>query len=199
VAYTVPTFEEIRAAYLRDLQNLQSDAAVDTDSDNYVRASATAAAVDGLYAHQLWIVRQIFPDTADTDFLVLHAALRGLTLKAATRATGTVRFTGTAGAAIPAGTEAASEDDVAYVTTEAGVVGEDGAVEVAARASSAGAAGNLDSGAVLTLTSAPAGVDAAATVVGMLGGVDVETYASLLERLLDVLRNPPSGGNAADY
>lgn len=199
MSYTVPTFEEIRAAYLRDLQNLLADVSTDVDSDYYVRASAIASAIDGLYAHQLWIVKQIFPDTADSDYLVLHAALHGLTRKAATRAVGTVRFTGTAGAAVPAGTEGATGDGIAYVTTEAAVLDDEGTVDVPSRASSAGADGNLDAETELTLTSAPSGVDAMALVIDMLGGTDAETDASLLERLLEALRNPPSGGNAADY
>lgn len=197
--YTVPDYPAIRAAYLRDVKNLCPDAAVDVDSDHYVRGSGVASAVDGLYQHQLWILRQIFPDTADSDYLELHAALRAQRRKTATTAAGAIRFSGTVGAAVPSGVEAKTPAGAVFVTTAAGVIGAGGTVEIAARAGAAGAAGNLDAGTAVTLTSAPAGVLGAAVVVSMLGGTDAETDASLLARHLELLRNPPAGGNAADY
>lgn len=101
--YTIPTFEEIRQAYLRDVKNLLPDAATDADSDHFIRATATASAIDGLYHHQLWTARQILPDTADAEYLERHAALRGLTRKPAIAATGLVTVQGTPGALIAAG------------------------------------------------------------------------------------------------
>ncbi len=100
MAYTIPPFEDIRAAWLRDLLNLDDAAHTAGDSDNFVRASAVASAADGLYHHQNWIARQILPDTADPENIERHAALRGLTLKPATRAAGTLTLT-TNGAVSP--------------------------------------------------------------------------------------------------
>jgi uncharacterized phage protein gp47/JayE len=95
---------------------------VDQDSDNYVRASGHASAVEGLYAHQLWIARQMFPDTADTENLELHAVVHGLRRKAATRASGILSFAGEPGAVVPAGTESATGDGQVYATVQAGTV-----------------------------------------------------------------------------
>jgi uncharacterized phage protein gp47/JayE len=81
--YEIPDFATLRATYLRDVRNLLPDAATDGDSDVYVRATAASSAVYGLYQYLLWIARQIMPDTADTDYLERHAALRGITRKAA--------------------------------------------------------------------------------------------------------------------
>ncbi|EJW8648360.1 phage tail protein, partial [Escherichia coli] len=71
---------QIRTDILRDIKNLLqlSDDTLGPDSDWYIRASSVASVAEGLYQHQGWIVRQIFPDTADSEFLYLHARLRGL-------------------------------------------------------------------------------------------------------------------------
>ena len=61
--YDIPDFEEIRNRILRDTRNFDRYAHITPDSDHYIRASATASAVEGLYDHQSWITRQIFPDT----------------------------------------------------------------------------------------------------------------------------------------
>lgn len=197
--FTTPLLSDIRAELLRDLQNQQPDADVAVDSDNYVRATVVASAIEGLYQHQQWIVRQIFPDTSDAEQLDRHAQLHGITRKAAAAATGSITFTGTPGSAIGAGIEAKTVDGLAFVTTASGSVGGGGTVSLAARAVLPGAAGNVAASTALTLTSPPAGVASAATVVSMTGGVDTEADTDLLARLLDVLRNPPAGGNAYDY
>lgn len=192
-------YQGIRDAILRDILNQRPDANVASDSDHAVRANATGAAVEGLYQHQQWIVRQLFPDTADADYLERHASLRGLTRKAATVAAGTITFSGTVGSAVPIGTEAKTVAGVAYLTTAAGVVGGGGTVTLAAQAVATGIAGNQAAATPLTLTAAPSGILSAASIATMTGGTDVETDASLLSRLLFILRNPPCGGAAHDY
>jgi uncharacterized phage protein gp47/JayE len=197
--FTTPLLADIRADILRDLQNLQPDADITADSDNHVRATVLASAIEGLYQHQQWIVKQIFPDTADAEQLDRHAGLHGLARKPAAAATGLILFSGTAGSAIDGGVEAKTADGIAFVTTASGVIGVDGTVSLSAQATAAGAAGNVADGTALTLTSAPSGVSSAAAIGSMSGGADAEADAGLLARLLDVLRNPPAGGNAYDY
>lgn len=200
MAFTTPDQAAIAAGILRDVQNQLPDAAATTDSDFGVRANATAAAIEGVYEHQQWIARQVFPDTADTEYLELHAAEHGLARKAATYATGTATFTGTAGAAMALGTEAKTAGGLSFVTAEAAVMGAGGTVAVAIQASAAGSAYNLAAGTALTLTSAPTGVQGAAVLAtATSGGTDTETDAELLARVLDVMRNPPAGGNKYDW
>lgn len=197
--FTTPLLPDIRTELLRDLQNLHPDADVAVDSDNYVRATVLASAIEGLYQHQQWIVKQIFPDTAETEQLDRHAGLHGITRKVAAAATGSITFNGTAGSAIGAGVESKTADGLAFVTTAGGNIGGGGTVSLAAQASLPGVAGNVAAATALTLTSPPAGVASAATVVSMSGGANTETDTDLLARLLDVLRNPPAGGNVYDY
>lgn len=73
--FETPTFEQIRERILRDTKSLWPDADISPDSDHYVHASRLASCAEGQYAHQSWIVRQIFPDTADREYLERHASM----------------------------------------------------------------------------------------------------------------------------
>lgn len=199
MSFTTKTQPEIKADILRDVQNLLPNASVTDDSDFGVRASANAAVAEGLYEHQKWIVRQIFPDTADDDIMAVHAALRKLNYKPGTIATGSVTVNGTIGASIPSGSELKTTDGLIFLTTAAGVIGAGGTASIAAQAGSIGEQYNIAVNTVLTFTAAPSGVSGNATGSVFLSGTDAETPESLLARLLAVLRYPPSSGNDADY
>ena len=129
--YTTPDYRQIRADILRDIANQMPGAYTGEDSDFAVRANAVASSIEGLYEHQKWIVRQVFPDTSDSDYLERHASLRGIARKAASFATGTVHFSGTVGSAVPISTEAKTNSGIAFVTTAAGVIGGGGTVDIA--------------------------------------------------------------------
>lgn len=196
--FSTPTFEQIRDDLLRDIKNLVPDADTGPDSDYRVRASSVASAISGLYQHQQWVARQIFPDSADSDYLVRHAALRGLTPKNATVATGSIRVSGTAGAVVPAGTQGQIAG-VLYATTLDATLDNTGAATISAQADQSGSAGNQASGTIIMLLSPPAGVSAQASINAMTGGADDETPADLLARLLFEIRRPPAGGNKYDF
>ncbi|MCW2480477.1 baseplate J/gp47 family protein [Candidatus Symbiopectobacterium sp. NZEC135] len=196
--HITPSFEETRTRILRDIRNLLPTADIDKDSDYYVRASSVASVVTGVYQHQGWIVRQIFPDTADTEFLEMHCRLRDISRKAATTATGSITATGNVGAPAAAGL-VITVGSLSYTTTAAGTVGANGSVVIPAIASASGAAGNTTAAAVGTFASAPFGFDSTVTISVMAGGTDRETDAEMLSRLLELIRRPPAGGNKYDY
>jgi uncharacterized phage protein gp47/JayE len=200
MTFTTPDYQKIKDGILRDIVNQEPDAAVGPDSDYAVRASGEAAAVEGLYQHQQWLFKQIFPDSADEENLIRHAGEHGITRKSANAATGYATFAGTVGAAVPSGTEAKTVAGIAFVTTAPAVIGGGGTVAVAISASAAGISGNLPVSTALALTSAPAGINTAAVIsTATTGGYEQETLASLLERLLFELQNPPQGGSKDDY
>ena len=199
MSFTTKTQPEIKSDILRDVQNLLPNASVTDDSDFGVRAAATSAVAEGLYEHQKWIVRQIFPDTADDDIMAVHAALRKLNYKPGTIATGSINVTGTVGAAIPANTELKTTDGLIFLTTAAGVIGSGGTATLSAQAGSIGDQYNIPLNTTLTFTAAPSGISGTATSSAFLSGTDAEIPESLLSRLLAVLRDPPSSGNDADY
>ncbi|WP_175892396.1 baseplate J/gp47 family protein [Burkholderia cepacia] len=190
---------DIRDTLLRDIQNLQPEADVGSDSDYFVRASAVGSAVEGLYQHQLWVAKQIFPDTADDDYVILHARLRGIYRKAARASSGSGVVTGAVGTDVASGLSAKYQDGTVYTTTTGGQIGADGTLAVDIVAAVAGAAGDRAAGDKLTITVPPANVNAAVTIVSMTNGTDIETIASLLARLLQKIRRPPAGGNRYDY
>ncbi|ACO74972.1 Probable phage FluMu protein gp47 [Laribacter hongkongensis HLHK9] len=123
-------------------------------------------------------MRQIFPDTADREYLELHALLRGLRRKPATAAQGVMRLQGAAGSFVPAGLVARLGERT-WRTPGGGQVNE--------------------AGALVELASPPSGVSGQATLVSMVGGVNEEADSELLARLLELIRRPPAGGNRYDY
>lgn len=197
MAFITKDLATIRDDLLRDLKNQLPDADISEDSDFYARASSVASVAEGLYQHQSWIVRQIFPDTADSEYLLLHARTRGLSKRAATTAEGMALITGTTGSKLPAGSSIQSDavscvtlDDITLTATTS---------TVRVQASLSGTAGNLSTPVAAELISAPAGINSRVTIQSLTGGTDGETDASLLERLLDLIRRPPAGGNKYDY
>jgi len=201
MSYSVLDYDTIKSNILRDISNNLDGAAVESDSDYAIRASGNSAATEGLYAYQSWIFKQIFPDLADLENLIRHAAERGIFLKLASLATGGAAIvTGTVGDSIPLGTELKTRSGIAVVTTADAVIDVTGSVIVPVNASVVGASGNLPVNTTLTFTSAPSGINAAATMtVATTGGYDQESSESLLDRLLFDLRNPPQGGSQDDY
>ncbi|MHB1333381.1 MAG: baseplate J/gp47 family protein [Sulfuriferula sp.] len=192
-------YQAIRDGILRDISNQEPTASTGADSDYAIRANASGSAIEGVYQHQQWIARQIFPDTADSDNLERFGARYKIYRLQAVAATGSIDFSGTPGAADPVGTESKAIDGVAFVTTAAGVIGAGGTVNIAAQAAVAGAAGNKAAGTALMLTAAPPGVLSQAAINTMTGGADAEANAALLARILFRLQNPPCGGAAHDY
>lgn len=199
MSFTTLNQDTVTSKILRDISSQQPGADTGTDSDNGVRAAATGSAVEGLYEHQAWIAKQIFPDTSDSDILALHARLRGLSKKVGVQASGTIQLGATPNSPASAGLLVLLQDGTQYQTTADAVAGADGTVVVAAAAVVAGSAGNVADGTALTISSPPPGYAAAGSIVSMVGGTDDETDEELLARLLDVIRNPPAGGNEYDF
>lgn len=199
MSYPIPTLEQVRTAILTDWRNQDNQVTVAVDSDNYIRASGIASAITGLYQFASWGINQFFPDTADAENLTRFASTRGVIRKPAIGATGTIRFTGTIGAAIALATIAQTADGKQFQTTAPAVIGGAGTATVAAAAVNVGPAGNQPDNTPGVLQTAPAGIAPAVLLLQMGGGVDEESLASLLTRVLDHLRQPPAGGNKYDY
>lgn len=197
MAYLTPDAEQIRADLLRDLKNQLPDADTGPDSDYYVRASSVASVAEGLYQHQAWVVRQIFPDTSDSDYLALHARTRGLKRKPPTTARGLADISGSPGAMLPAGSQIRGENLAVMTTADVTFTG--GTAEAPVTAIQSGSSGNLTSPVMAELVSAPMGVNGRVVVKALAGGTDEESDGELLDRLLDIIRRPPAGGNQYDY
>jgi uncharacterized phage protein gp47/JayE len=151
-----------------------------------------------------WLARQLLPDTAETEWLDRHGDIwlvnaDGTTgRKLATLAAGTVAFTGTSGSVVPTAARLDAGSDFAYETTAEIILGT-GPTEAPVRAIDAGAGGNLEEGATLSLALTINGVDSNATVLEVTGGTDSETDDQMRARILHRIQNPPMGGAQADY
>ena len=198
--FIVPTLEEIRASILRDYQTYYPNADTSEDSDAYARASSLAACAEGIYAHQKWLIKQFFPDTADTAFLEKHAGLRGLRRRNATYAAGKgATVSGNPDAVIAVGLQIKTEDGRFYDTTESAVIPASGSVIVAVRSLATGAAQNIKTATKGSFMAAPVGVSTDVVLNDVVGATNSESDSSLLERLLNKIRRPAAGGNKYDY
>ena len=172
--------------------------------DLAARLYAAAAQVCALYVQADWVARQAFPQTAQGEYLDRHAQLRGLERKGAVAAQGTVRFTAGETAAedrpIPLGTVCMTAGLVRFETTREGVISAgELTADVPVRALSAGTAGNVGAGTIVSMAVAPVGVASCSNPEPCVGGEDPEEDEGLRARVLDTFRRLPNGANAAFY
>ncbi|GHV20775.1 Mu-like prophage FluMu protein gp47 [Spirochaetia bacterium] len=160
----------------------------------------------GIY-HQLsgdldFFSRQLFPDTAQGDYLRLHWSSRVPPLYAQA-ARGYVEVSGTPNTPLPAGTVFASVISRArYYTDKSYRVGDNGKVTVIVTAQTPGSDGNLAAGGnVKIVSSLSGGIDSTAVTVdsGIGGGADSETDEAYLVRVLSYLRTPARYGRKDDF
>lgn len=71
-------FDSLFAAILTDWRNQFPDGDLSQGSLIYMKSACLASALWGLYKYQDWIARQIFPDSADKEYLEHHAWTQGL-------------------------------------------------------------------------------------------------------------------------
>lgn len=157
-----------------------------------------AGACHLMHGFLAWMFRQVFPDSAEDEYLLRWSAIWGVTRKPGSAASGSASASGADGVSFPAGTRYRDARGLFYRVTEDAVIA-DGVATLALEAAEDGEAGNLEPGAELQLVSPIAGADMAAMSLGLSGGADEEDDASVRARLLAKIRNPPHGGNADDY
>ena len=197
------TIEEIYQELAEEFR-LRTGLTAGGSGDLSVRFYAVAAQLYGLYAQTEWTQRQCFPQTAAGEALDRHAALRGVSRREASKASGVIRFTAAADrleeARIPEGTVCLTGDGLRYLTTREGVIplGET-EVDVPAVAEEPGAARNVAAGRILHLTVPPAGVISCGNRNAFTGGGDEEDDESLRARVLATYTRLANGANTAFY
>lgn len=165
-------------------------------SNAKVYARTISGVAHGLYGYIQYLSRQLFVDTAETEYLDRHASVCKISRKQASKATGQVTFAfADEPVEIPIGTVIQSETNIQYQTTSA--VTEEGIASV--EALTAGSDGNLDDGEMMSTVSALVGVMSEVTCNGISGGSNAETDEALRSRVLAFKQNRPQGGSASDY
>jgi len=197
-----PTLVQLRDQIRRDFNaRLPGADALLRQSNLSVIADVFAGISYLHYGYQVWLARQLFPDTAETVFLERWASIWGITRKPAVAALGELAVTGVAGAPIPEGTEFQRADRTRFQVTTGATLDAAGTATVAVAAEVFGIVGDTPIGTTLRTVGALAGVDPTAIVAapGIGGGADQETDSELRTRLLARIQSPPHGGSAADY
>ena len=197
------TIEEIYRE-MRDDFAARSGLAPNDSGDVALRLHALAQQLQALWTQTEWLRRQCFPQTASGEQLEMHAALRGLVRSAAVPAQGVLRFSlaeeAAADVAVPSGCVCTTAGGVSFETTEPGVIAAGSLyADVPAQAQTAGAVGNVPSGAVCIMVNPPAGVAYCLNSAAFSGGADAERDEALRTRVLQSYKRLPNGANAAFY
>lgn len=196
--FSTPDFAALVDKQKQELAGLNPALSLQDDDDEVIRAHGVAAVVEGAYQHQQWVLRQLFPQTAEKEFLDYHAEKADLTRKQAVAATGSIQITGTEGAELSIGS-AIVRNGYTWLTTSLATIDNTESATVNAVATTAGNAGNLTENTPVTLASAPSGIQSQALALIMSGGAEEEGDNDLRARILFTLQNPEGNGTKADY
>jgi len=166
-----------------------------------VMANVDAGLTHLLQGDLVFLSKQLFPDTAEREYLRAHWSSRIPPLYAVS-AIGNVEVSGIAGRPVPAGIVFKSASGKRYFTEKSYNIASNGKVFVNVKAENAGLDSNLETGGSLSIVSAiPAGIDSSAIVgdEGILGGTDAESDEEYLVRVLITLRSPNRYGHQGDF
>lgn len=207
MSQTFKTPSQVADDYLTTLKGLRPDVnTAQTDSDWWIRSRVVGGVVSGVYADQLQISNDAFPQNARHDALAkfLDLYFEG-TFDPATAATGGVIMSGVSGSYGPGLSLIYQPNGNTYTTissvTLAGATGSGATGDVIVVSNGQGQNQNLLAGTVLTISSPPAGINPTATVdSGAIGGGrDPETDDQARTRILQRIREPIAGGKVSDY
>jgi uncharacterized phage protein gp47/JayE len=199
MSWTTPTLENVRQQTRDFITGQLNSGSMIPNSVLRVIADAMSGLAYLCLLYLDYLSQQFLPDTANDDWLKnRHSQIWLGGYKQASFASGTATFTGIAGRVVPAGTPASISASIAFETTADITLG---STPTAApiQATTAGAAGNLAGGTILSLSTAISGVGSSATVVVLLGGADEEATEDLRIRVIDRIQKPPMGGDADDF
>lgn len=200
MAFDIPTQQALITRIVNDILARRGADSLLRRSDDAVYGRVNAGAFAALYGQLQKLSREVNVITAvETLDDKANFWLSGDGRRGATKASGPITVTGTPGEKLAAGTLFVSmTTGLSYaVKADTVITGQEMAVSVEAVV--AGKAGNLAAGEVLTIGTPVGTIGATAVSGGISGGTDEESAESLRERILDRIRQPPGGGDDADY
>lgn len=199
MAFTRPTLPELITRVEGDLKAGLGITTILRRSFLGVLARALAGLSHLLFGFLKYIEQEAFPDTASAENLDRWGSIWGVYRKNATFAEFTATVTGLAGTVIPLGRFFKRIDGAEYTTVaEVTLVGTSGTISLVSSLS--GKSNEVAVASVLTILSPIAGLDSSATVLAItIEPEDSEDDDLYRARLLDRIRQPPSGGAANDY
>ena len=196
-----PTLGDLRTRIANDLMNKLPGADTRLRVNNLRAFSEVeAGSAHLLYGRLEWSFRQLFPDTAESEFLDRWASIWGVQRIPAAGATGPAVWTAQPNARLLQGAIVQRADGVRYSVVES-VSEAAGLITVELEAITLGQVGNALAGTQLQLLTTFAGVAVQGVVTdpGLAGGADQQSDALLLQAVLTRIQLPPHGGAAFDY
>lgn len=181
------TYEDILS---RCLAAVPSDVDKREGSLIYDALAAGCLEIYNLYSDMSYAFEQSFPDTAESDYLDMLAADRGITRREATSAVINVSFTG---AEVPLGARFSIEGNTYFVS---GVNSSKTVYQLTCE--QIGTEGNYASGTVLPIDDV-SGLESASIIGISIAGEDEETDESLRDRYAASVDAYTYGGNVSDY
>lgn len=177
---------------------------MNTEADLAVRLRAAAAQIMSLYNYADYVYRQAFPQSAEGESLDRHGVLRGVERIPAAKAQGTLTFGVSAALAvdleIPQGTICLSGEGTAFETLEEAVLPAGSTtVDVEAAAVEEGTAGNVASGSITQMQTAPDGIETVINNSAFSGGKAQEDDETYRTRILAAYVGLSNGTNIAYY
>lgn len=178
----------------------------DDASDIGIRLKVLAGEIYSACTQADFLKRQVFPQTAQGEYLDLHAAQRGISRKAAVSAAGALTFTRSTplsyDAPVPVGTVCATPgaQGTRYVTlADAALAAGELSVSVPAQAEQGGRGSNTAANTVTQLVTPPSGIEGVNNPLPFTGGEDGEGDEALRGRIVQSWSAIPNGTNAAFY
>jgi uncharacterized phage protein gp47/JayE len=201
--FSLPTINDLvgkaRAAFRATLKG--SDAWV-WPNNVYVSAKVIAGQVFEAFGFLAYIQKQMFVFSApDIESVTNHGTEYGIPQNPAAPAQGNIVVTDVAAFSVATGAIFQRSDGRGYVSTSGGSLSTAGSINVPVLAMQTGQVTNCDAGTEFQILSGVAGTlpTAAADGSGIQLGADVEDIESYRAKISFRKKNPPHGGNAADY
>jgi uncharacterized phage protein gp47/JayE len=202
MALTFKSPTECADDYLTILKTIRPEVDISKeDSDWWIRSRVHGGVVSGIYADQRKIADDAFPQSARTEALKKHLELYfNRDFNPAQPADGFVLVSGTPGSIVPQLTEFTYVPNGNIYQSTAPVTLSGPTALVPVQSINSGQSQNLLSGASLTLSSPPAGIDGTASATGNIAdGKDIESDDEAAAAILNRVQQPPAGGTANDY
>ncbi len=198
---TIPTVAEIRARIIADMETAIGQTVPWLPKAlTKVIAGAVAGLDVLLYNSILWVYKQIFPETADYDALVLLGKIVSITPTTAVKSVITANVYGTNGETVAAGTTYfRTPSGAVYQVTTGGTIS-GGFALCTLTALLAGEAANVADGVELAIVTPDVNLTGVAVVVGTTtDGADEESEEQLRARVIARYKRRHTGGSPADY
>lgn len=167
--------------------------------DEDVRAKVYAAALHTVYGYIDYLAMNMLPDKSDEAWLARHADMKRCPRKAATAATGFMRWDGVINDLTVSVGSVVQRDDLVQYTVTSAATSAGGVLRVPVVCSTPGISGNIDDGASLFLVTPISGLPSTGMADSVSGGFDIEDLETWRARVLERYYWTPLGGADGDY